>query len=196
MLYGYRWDGEKFNLVPKEAEVIRYCFRNFLDGKSAETTAEELSKWSIKGLTGKPISPSSIRAILKQEKYTGNSLLQKTYTDFITKKKIKNEGELPMYWAENTHPKIIDLDIFEKVQEEIKRRRELDPLANWSINTSCFTSKIHCSCERNYQRNQRNNRAKADGKYTWWMCASQREGKRKGCLNPGIEEGLLKGICA
>lgn len=195
VLYGYRWDGEKFNLVPEEAEVVKYCFKNFLEGKSAETTAEELEKKGIKGLKGKPISGTSIRAILRQEKYTGNSLLQKTYTDFITKKEIKNEGQLPMYWAENTHPQIIDLETFQKVQEEMERRRELGALANWSINTSCFTSKIHCSCGRNYQRNQRNKRSKEGEKYIRWMCASQREGNRKGCVNPGINENHLKKLC-
>lgn len=196
VLYCYRWDGEKFNLVDEEAEVVKYCFKNFLDGKSAETAAKELAEWDVRGLNGGPISPASIRAILRQEKYTGNSLLQKTYTDFITKKEIKNQGELPMYWAENTHPKIIDFEVFENVQEEIKRRRKLGALANWSINTSCFTSKIHRSCGRNYQRNQRNSRAKSGGKYIRWMCASQKEGNRKGCINPGIEETLLKRVCA
>lgn len=195
ILYGYRWDGEKFNLVEEEADVIRYCFQNFLDGKSAETTENELKEKGINGLTGKPLSAASVRAILKQEKYTGNSLLQKTYTDFLTKKEIKNNGELPMYWAENTHPKIIDLETFEKVQEEMKIRREYSPLANWSVNTTCFTSKIHCSCGRNYQRNQRNKKAKAGGKYIRWMCASQKENSRQGCINPSIQESLLKDIC-
>ncbi|MDD7305394.1 recombinase family protein [Anaerococcus sp. AGMB00486] len=193
VLYGYRWDGEKFNLVEEEAEVIRYCFQNFLDGKSAETTARELQEKNIKGLTGNPFSPSSIRAILRQEKYTGNSKLQKTYTDFITKREIKNQGELPMYWTENTHPKIIELDVFNKVQEEMARRRELGALANRAINTTCLTSKIHCSCGRNYQRNQRN---QAGRKYAVWMCAGQKEARRNGCINPSIPEYILKNKCA
>ncbi len=90
VLYGYRWDGEKFNLVPEEAEVIKYCYKNFIEGKSAETTAEELNKLNIKDLTDIPLSPSTVRAILKQEKYTGNSLLKKTYT-FFSKIEIKNK---------------------------------------------------------------------------------------------------------
>ncbi|MDO5714901.1 MAG: zinc ribbon domain-containing protein, partial [Tissierellia bacterium] len=103
------------------------------------------------------------------------------------------EGELPMYWAENTHPKIIELETYNKVQEEIKRRRELGALANWSINTSCFTSKIHCSCGRNFQRSQRN---QAGRKYAVWMCAGQKEANRKGCTNPSMPEYILKNKCA
>lgn len=195
VLYGYRWDGEKFNLVPEEAEVIKYCFENFLAGKSAETTEMELREKGVKGLTGKPLPASSIRAILRQEKYTGNSLLQKTYTDFITKKETKNEGELPMYWSENTHPKIIDLEVYEKVQHEMARRRELGSRANMSLNVTCFTSNIHCSCGRNFQRNQRNKRDGSNEKNIVWMCAGQKEANRKGCINPSIPEYILKNKC-
>ena len=195
VLYGYRWDGEKFNLVPEEAEVIKYCYKNFLEGKSAETTVRELKKFNVKGLTGIPLSPSSVRAILKQEKYTGNSLLQKTYTDFFTKREIKNKGEMPMYWAENTHPKIIELETYKKVQEEIARRRELGSRANMSLNVTCFTSNIHCSCGRNYQRSQRNRKNKKLGKHVVWMCAGQKDANRKGCINPSIQEYILKNIC-
>lgn len=191
VLYGYRWDGEKFNLVPEEAEVIKYCFENFLAGKSAETTEKELKEKGIKGLNGKPLPATTIRSILKQEKYTGNSLLQKTYTDFITKKEIKNDGELPMYWSENTHPKIIELEVYEKVQKEIARRRELGARGNLSLNVTCFTSNIHCSCGRNFQRSKRNK----GRKYAVWMCASQKEGNRGNCINPSIPEYILKDKC-
>lgn len=195
VLYGYRWDGEKFNLVPEEAEVIKYCYKNFLEGKSAEITAEELRRQNIKGLTGIPFSPISVRAILKQEKYTGNSLLQKTYTDFFTKKEMQNSGELPMYWAENTHPKIIELETFRKVQNEMERRRKLGARANISLNTTCFTSKIHCSCGKNYQRRQSNKKNKKPGKSIVWMCASQKNGNRQGCINPSIQDYILKKLC-
>lgn len=195
ILYGYRWDGEKFNLVPEEAEVIKYCFDNFLAGKSAEITEKELKEKGVKGLTGKPLAASSIRAILRREKYTGNSLLQKTYTDFITKKETKNTGELPMYWSENTHPKIIDLEVYEKVQKELARRRKLGPRANTSLNVTCFTSNIHCSCGRNFHRSQRNKKNNQPGKYIVWMCAGQKEGDRKGCINPSMPEYILKNKC-
>lgn len=196
VLYGYRWDGEKFNLVEEEAEVIRYCFQNFLDGKSAETTEKELREKGTKGLTGKLLSAASIRAILRQEKYTGNLLLQKTFiNNHIDRKETKNNGELPMYWVEDTHPKIIELEDFEKVQEEIARRRQLGALANWAIKTSHFTSKIHCSCGRNYQRTQRNKKKKGTGKYVVWMCAGQKDANRKGCINPSIPEYILKDKC-
>jgi site-specific DNA recombinase len=80
-IYGYRWDGEKFNIVPEEAEVIRLIYDNFLKGYSAEHTEKQLKEMGIKSYTGGHFSNTSIRAILRQEKYTGNSLLQKTYIE-------------------------------------------------------------------------------------------------------------------
>lgn len=196
ILYGYEWDGEKFNLIEEEAKVVRYCFDNFINQKSAETTAKELEAMGIVGRSGKPIHPETIRSMLRQEKYTGNSLLQKTYiNNHIDKKETKNTGELPMYWVEGTHPQIITLETFEKVQAEMARRRELGVFANWAIKTNCFTSKIHCSCGRNFQRNQRKNKSSLGGKYTVWMCAGQKEANRKGCINPSIPEKILIEKC-
>ena len=64
-----------------------------------------------------------IGGILRQEKYTGNSLLQKYFVeDCSTHKEQKNKGELPMYYVENTHPAIISQDIFDKVQREFAVR--------------------------------------------------------------------------
>ncbi|MHB8077469.1 recombinase family protein [Desulfosporosinus fructosivorans] len=50
------------------------------------------------------------------EKYKGDAMLQKTFTvDFLTKKKKVNEGEIPQYYVENSHPAVIKPDIFDMV---------------------------------------------------------------------------------
>ena len=62
--------------------------------------------------------------VLRNEKYIGDALLQKTYTtDFLTKKRIKNNGTIPQYYVEGDHEAIIPKDIFLLVQEELVRRR-------------------------------------------------------------------------
>jgi hypothetical protein len=61
----------------------------------------------------------TIRGILTNEKYKGEALLQKTYTiDFLTKKKVENNGEVPMYYVEEAHPAIIDKDTWQAVHLE------------------------------------------------------------------------------
>ena len=132
--------------------------------------------------------------------YTGNLLFQKEYTlDPISKKTRKNHGELPQYFVENTHEAIIPMETYQAVQAEIARRRELGALANWSINTSCFTSKIKCGlCGASFVRNTRKNRAKTSQlgeRYTFYGCGTN---KRKGehCSSGTIREDVLKEECA
>ncbi|WP_023975762.1 recombinase family protein [Clostridium beijerinckii] len=69
---------------------------------------------------------STIRSILKNEKYKGDAMLQKSFTvDFLTKKKKINEGEIPQYYVENSHPAIITPEVFDLVQHEVKKGRML-----------------------------------------------------------------------
>jgi hypothetical protein len=84
-----------------------------------------------------------VQSILKNEKYAGNAILQKGYTiDFLTKKRKKNEGEVPQYFVENSHPAIIEPEIFELVQEEIRRRAAIGKQLSGS---GAFVCKIVCS---------------------------------------------------
>jgi site-specific DNA recombinase len=197
-IYGYRWDGEQFNIVPEEAEVIRLIYDNFLKGLSAEQTEMQLKEMGIKSYTGGHFSNTSIRAILRQERYTGNMLLQKTYIEnHITHKSKINRGELPMYYAENTHPAIIDLEIFEKVQAEIARRKELGVFANWSINTTCFTSKVKCgNCGVSYRRSGKRQRKKSSQVYYIWTCQTKDRKGVSACRAKNIPERILQKVCA
>lgn len=193
-IYGYRWDGEQFNIVPEEAEVIKLIYDNFLSGMSAEETEKQLKDMGIKSYTGGHFSNTSIRAILKQKKYTGNSLLQKVYVEnHITQRSVINKGELPMYYAEGTHPVIIEKEIFDKVQAEIARRRKLGPLANKALNTTCFTSKIKCDiCGESYRRSCRRQKKDSDELYCIWTCRTKSEKGVKHCSAKDIPEKMLK----
>lgn len=91
------------------------------------------------------------------------------------------------------------METYQAVQAEIARRRELGVFASWSINTSCFTSKIKCGlCSASFVRNTRNNWAKTSQlgeRYTFYGCGTN---KRKGahCSSGTIREEVLKEECA
>ena len=200
MIYGYRWEGDHLVVEPEEAKIVRLIYDNFLKGLSAEATEKQLEEMGVKSMKGMHFPNSSIRAILKNITYTGNLLFQKEYTlDPISKKTRRNNGELPQYFVENTHEAIIPMETYQAVQAEIARRRELGALANWSINTSCFTSKIKCGlCGASFVRNTRKNRAKTSQlgeRYTFYGCGTN---KRKGehCSSGTIREDVLKEECA
>ena len=97
----------------------------------------------MKSYTGDHFGNTSIRHILRQERYTGNTLFQKTYID--SGKTKYNNGELPQYYAKNTHPAIIIEETFNKVQEIMHKKRKLGAFANPHIKTNTLTSKIKCN---------------------------------------------------
>ena len=165
---------------------------------SAETTEKQLAKMGVKSYKGQHFGNSSIRQILGNITYTGNLLFQKEYViDTISKRSKINRGELPQYFVENTHEAIIPMEVYQAVQEEKVRRRELGALANWSINTSCFTSRIKCPlCGKNYRRSGKRQRKNPDEVYYIWICRTKSEKGAKSCPAKAIPEKALKNACA
>lgn len=122
------------------------------------------------------------------EKYTGNALLQKTYTNnHLEKKRLRNNGEMPMYYAEGTHDAIIDMETFEKVQERLKDIRESCTGRN-APRRSTFTSMIRCAkCGATFVR--------AYNHKAVWQCSTYRHEGRDVCDGKQIPEEILKRIC-
>ena len=92
-------------IVPEEAEIVKLIFRLYLEGYSTGKIAKHLEEQGIKTATGQDKWHSTvIDKMLRNEKYMGDALLQKTYTvDFMTKKKVKNTGIVPQYYVEDDH---------------------------------------------------------------------------------------------
>lgn len=86
--------------------------------------------------------PNGVISILTNEKYKGDAILQKKFTvDFLTKKQKVNEGEVPQYYVSNSHPAIIEPDMFDLVQYELAQRKAS---GRWTSSTHCFSGKIVC----------------------------------------------------
>ena len=111
-------------IVPEEAEIVRTVFRLYLEGYSAAKISEYLQEKGIRTTTGKEKWHATVvMKMLRDEKYMGDALLQKTYTvDFMTKKKVINNGIVPQYYVEDDYEAIIPKELFFRVQEEIMRR--------------------------------------------------------------------------
>ena len=124
-ILGYR-KGENGDAVidKDEANIIIYIFSAFLNGSTLGDIKKSLEKKGIKTIKGNSTwSTSVILSILKNEKYKGDVIMQKSYIkDIFSKKNIKNTGELPKYIVKNHHIPIIEPRVFDKVQEELARR--------------------------------------------------------------------------
>lgn len=101
-------------------------FQSYLDGRSTDWIAGEMNRQSIptawkRGVWHGQVIPK----MLTNEKYIGDSLCQKTYTvntfPFVSR---LNKGETDQFYVENTHPAIMDREVFEKVQALMRKKRK------------------------------------------------------------------------
>ncbi len=147
---GYRRgiDGSP-EIVPKEADTVRKIYRLFLEGSTYGDIARQLMEEGIPSpRKNKEWPKSTIKSILSNERYKGDALLQKRFTvDFLNKKTKANEGEVPQYYVENSHPAIVSKEVFDLVQLEIRKRSEKSRM---SSSRHCFSSKLRCECCGNY----------------------------------------------
>jgi DNA invertase Pin-like site-specific DNA recombinase len=138
--------GEDGNLVvnPEQAKTIKLIFGDFIAGLSCHAIAEKLTGLGIKTPRGKDKwSQTTVKSILMNEKYKGDALLQKYYTpDFLTKKQVHNNGEIPQYYVEGNHEAIIDPALFDRVQDIFRERSRKKGYSGVTI----FSSKIQCGC--------------------------------------------------
>jgi DNA invertase Pin-like site-specific DNA recombinase len=122
-IYGYRKKKGDLIIEPKEAEIVRMIFRDYLSGMGRNLIMKKLREMGVKTLHGADFRESQIEAMLCNEKYAGDLLLQKSFVDMHpNKKKRKNRGELDMYLVRDAHEAIVDRETFDKVQAEIKKR--------------------------------------------------------------------------
>lgn len=141
--------------------------------------------------------PSTIKKILTNEKYIGDALLQKTYTtDFLTKKRIKNNGTMPQYYVEGDHEAIIPKDIFLLVQEELARRRRMHTTENGKRRCysckHCFAQIVFCGeCGEYYRRVHWNNRG---CRSIVWRCCSRLENTGHTCRSRTVNETILEQV--
>lgn len=127
-ILGYRKGPDGLpEIDPEQAEIVRKIYRLFMSGKTIGYICKLLESEGIPTPSGKTQWQSrTISSILTDEKYKGSALLQKTYTvDFLTKTMKVNEGEVPQYYVECSHPAIIDPSEWEAVQVEVARRKKL-----------------------------------------------------------------------
>ena len=203
---GYRKGADgKPEIVPEEAEIIKRIYAEYLAGRSLKDIAAGLTSDKILTPQGKSKwYDKCVLSILRNEKYKGDALLQKTYiADCISKKCKKNNGELPMYYVENNHPAIIERAVFDKVQIEISHRNSKPKVKQKGTKTelSKYSSKyaltelLFCGeCGTPYRRVTW---TRNGNKKIVWRCISRLDFGKKYCKHsPTIEESVLHNAIA
>ena len=186
LLYGYRREKGRIVIDEQEAETVRFIFHSCLNGMGKGRITEALREKGVPCRLGGEWQSETVGGILKNEKYTGDALLQKTYIEnHLTKRKCFNRGELPQYYAENTHPAIIDHETYEKVQTLIAERREKTNVQKDVAARYPFSGRIVCGCcGAHYHR--RTNLTRIT-----WQCVTYLRRGKKYCAAKQIPEETL-----
>ena len=175
---GYDKDEDgKLVINEDEAKTVRRIYGEFLGGRNPQEIAKGLEDDGVLGCQGQTRwYTTTVIGILKNEKHMGDALLQKTYTaDFLTKKQVKNHGEIAQVYVKNSHTGIIDKETWDAVQEEFGRRdafMKRHGLAKYVYGSDCnpFTSKIFCGeCGSSYTKHSWKKRGVEQ-----WQCKNHR----------------------
>ncbi|HEN0606410.1 TPA: recombinase family protein [Streptococcus agalactiae] len=169
-----------------EAKTVRYIFQQALIGKSPYHIAKVLTDQGISSPSGKSQwNATTIKRMLRNEKYKGDALLQKTYTiDFLTKKKNINRGELPQYYVENNHEAIVDRETFDAVQQVLDNKGR-------KSSTTIFSSKLVCGdCGHFFGSKVWHSTSKY--RRVIYQCNEKYNGDKR-CTTPHVTEEEIKG---
>ena len=201
LLYGYylQDDGSP-SFYPDKAAVVQFIYQQFLYGDSLRMIRKRLDDEGIPNPRGElGWNAGSIQSILTNEKYCGDVLGQKTFTESVIGGKTRrNTGQLPQVLIQNNHPGMVTREMYYAVQEEMKRRTSArSPSDKSPTGRTCYASKYALSerlvcgeCGTLYRRCTWNIRGK---KKIVWRCVSRLDYGTKYCKqSPTMEESLLQ----
>lgn len=197
-LTGYDVDPVTKGLVvnKEEAQLIKRIFKEYIGGKGAAKIARLLNEEGIPTITGKVWRGSSVRRMLKNEKYCGDVLMQKTITsNDITFKRKLNRGEQPQYYIKDNHEPIVSREEFELVQRLTEERGLAKGLTEdvkkKTSNRYVLSGKIVCGkCNMTYKRTTQNS-GKMCARVAWF-CSSAQDSIRRACSNGAIHDDTLQ----
>jgi DNA invertase Pin-like site-specific DNA recombinase len=190
--YGY--DCKNGNLVinQEQAEIVKWIFKEMLSGTGTTQIADILNEMGISTQRGGKWSQATIGGIIKNERYTGDALFQKTYTD-ASFNRHKNFGEKNMYFVENHHEAIISHNDFDKVNAIMNQRRKEKGIINNSdkyLKRYTFSGKIKCAeCGHTFKRRIHN--LIGQNPYVAWTCKQHLLDKNS-CTMKAIKDEAIK----
>lgn len=168
--YGYDWDGEQMVVNPEQAKIVKQIFALALSGQGTSAIAKKLNEDRVPTKKDGQWSATTVNGILRNEKYTGDCLFQKTYTDSSFNRHT-NHGEKNMYFAKNHHEAIISHEDFEAARimlEQHAKEKNISSNSEKYQQRYAFSSKIICGeCGCTFKRRTHYT---AGTSYIAWCC--------------------------
>ena len=185
--YGYNVNNGVFSINEKEAEWVRWIFAETLSGRSISAIARELNEKQVPTRRSGRWAPSTIRSMLTNEKYIGDCLFQKTFSDFRFHRH-KNYGEQDQFYIEDHHEAIISREEFEavgKLKEQRTKEKQIKKGGSHYRKRYPFSKKIICGeCGATFKRHMNHT---GSLRYPVWVCTEHLENSRS-CSMKSIKE--------
>ncbi len=183
--FGYRLCNGKLEIVESEAQIVRLIFDRFLAGYSTTEIASEITSLGIPTRDKIPYwQHTTVCYVLKNEKYVGDSLLQKRYsTDTLPVKKKINHGNKDQYYITDSHPPIVDRLVFERAQALYKAKSS--KITHAPREQYPFTMTILCgNCGTHFKRRKLKD-------ITYWVCRKH-DRQKDACAMEQIPESQIE----
>ena len=168
--YGYRWENGEIIVEQEQAVIVKRIFSELLAGKGTDAITKSLNDENVPTKKGGRWTSTSIRGILANEKYTGDCIFQKTYTDSSFNRH-KNDGHLDQYYVPDHHEAIVSHEDFDAAATLIEQRANEKGIQRGSDKYQqryAFSGKIICDeCGDTFRRRIHSS---TYGKYHAWVC--------------------------
>lgn len=183
--YGYSLINGELQINEAEAKVVHRIFHLYLQGCGKQAIANQLNTEGVPKRYGqKTWYFSAIDYVLNNERYIGDSLLQKSYTtETLPFRKKRNHGEKARYYVENSNPAIVSRETYQAAQE-LQKRRFTD--RHVPKNQYPFSGVLKCPvCGHNYRRQAANGTA-------YWLCAYKASGRTECGCERILEQAVME----
>lgn len=162
--FGYDYVDGKLKINPEKAEIVKQIFSWYVSGIGMTEIAARLNSQKVRKEIWRH---GTIRCILTNEKYIGDTLLQKRFTtDTLPFCAVRNRGEKEQFYVKNTHEPIVEKSVFENAQKLLAEREKPSGFAK---EKSPFSRKIICgNCGSSFRRKTRKNCVR-------WVCRKHDE---------------------
>ncbi|MBP5466599.1 MAG: recombinase family protein [Clostridia bacterium] len=191
-IYGYKMNKENntLEIEPEQAKVVKKIFDLYLQGKGRQSIAKELEKDGILSPTGNTEwNENSVVKILKNEKYKGCCLSQKTL--MIDGERLMNDNLAPQYYMENTHEAIVPAEIFDNVQAKMERNKLKKKVRRLSETPYPFAKMIKCGLCGKYYQHKINNSG-TNYAAPMWICSKRKKYGVAGCDSSSLYDNVLR----
>jgi len=199
---GYNLKNGKLTINEDDAKIVRLIFDLYVSGMGTTVLRKELENRGILSPSGSSRwKHTVVLDILKNEKYIGVLKQKKTLTtDFLSHKRKVNRGEEEYIIVENSHPSLVEKEVFDSAQKELARRRATSLEKGRYSNRYVWSGKIKCArCNSSFKR--RINNSKSKNPQVVWHCGEferygrakiNAQGQKRGCDCQSIHESVLK----